>query len=139
MPHPLLFYTFYWCLSHYLTFSGIVQDTYARFPSTAVRDIFVGNGKLIFLYIWPQKWCWSPILSLTSAHLNNSLCHGLVSNSIWQRNGLHCWAGAQLLAERSFLAQDLEKQFKRPESHHLFSMLLGFHITSSQPTYGNLF
>lgn len=77
MPHPLLFYTFYWCLSRYLTFSGIVQDMYARFPSAAMRDIFVGNGKLIFPYIWPQKWCWSSILSLTSAHLNSSLCHGV--------------------------------------------------------------
>jgi len=34
-----------------ITFSGIVQNMYARFPSIAERDIFVGNGKLIFLYI----------------------------------------------------------------------------------------
>lgn len=67
-----------WHLFCYSTFSGIVQEMYARFPSTVERDIFVGNGKLIFLYIWPQERCWSSTLSHTSAHLDSSLCHGLV-------------------------------------------------------------
>jgi len=50
MTHPLPFRLAF-ILLLYLLFSGIAQETYPRFPSTAERGIYVGNGKLLFLFI----------------------------------------------------------------------------------------
>lgn len=53
MPHPLPFILAF-ILLLYLPFSVPFlclseQETYPRFPSTAERGFYVGNGKLIFL------------------------------------------------------------------------------------------
>lgn len=133
MPHPLPFIHI-----HFVTQLSLVLYRKCMPGLLALwKEIFfVGNGKLIFLCIWPQKWYWSSTLSHTSAHLDSSLCHGLVMWGALFCRGMACSSRLVLswvMEGPSWTLTGLEKQ-PWEISHHLFSMLLGLHITFSQPT-----